>query len=76
MGDTNLHYSMVKKDQVTLSFLTNERLLVYDDNRRWLFYINDFKNTPFRDKIPEPKNSVYTPIKAATFTNPPSTSII
>ena len=43
---------MVKKDQGTLSFFTNERLLVYDDNRRWLFYINDFKNTPFRNKVP------------------------
>jgi len=30
-----------------MSFLSNERLLVYDATPKILFYINDFKNTPF-----------------------------
>ena len=76
INDTTLYYSMVKKEQLTLSFFTNDRLLVYDDKRRWLFYINDFKNTPFRNAIPDPKNNVYTLLNGAVFTNPAGTSLI
>lgn len=40
IADTVLYYSLVKKESKTLTFLTNDRLLIYDDKRRILFYIN------------------------------------
>jgi hypothetical protein len=59
---TSLFYSLAKKDAQTLSFLANERLLIYDNVRRILFYINDFKNTPFRTVPPNPKNNASMPL--------------
>lgn len=56
-----------------LSFWTHDRLLVYDDKRRILFYINDFENTPFKDKIPQPKNNAM-PINLCNFSNPNTTT--
>jgi hypothetical protein len=37
---TELYYSLVKKEAKTMSFLSNERLLVYDAGRKILFYRN------------------------------------
>lgn len=72
--DTTLYYSLAKKESKTLSFLSNDRLLVYDDKRRILFYINEFKNTPFRTAVPNPKNEVCMPINICSFSNPASTN--
>jgi hypothetical protein len=47
LNGTTLFYSLVKKDGQNISFFSNERLLVYDTTPKILFYINDFKNTPF-----------------------------
>lgn len=74
VADTTLYYSLVKKDSKTLSFLSNDRLLIYDDKRRILFYINDFKNTPFKSTVPNPKNEVCMPINVCSFYNPASTN--
>lgn len=57
IGDTNLYYSLVRKEGKTLSFFANDRLLIYDDNRKIIFYNNDYSNTPFKKSIPDPKNS-------------------
>jgi hypothetical protein len=76
VNETTLHYSLVKKEAKTMSFLSNERLLVYDATRRILFYNNDYKNTPFRTSVPEPKNNVSTPLQSSTFKNPSATNEI
>lgn len=73
IGETTIYYSLVKKDAKTLSFLTNDRLLVYDNQRRILFYINDFKNTPFKSALPNPKNE-QMPIAVCNFSNPAFTN--
>lgn len=56
--------------------MSNDRLLVYDANRKILFYNNDFKNTPFKSTVPSPKNDVYTPLATCNFKNPNSTNEI
>lgn len=65
---------MVKKDGKTISFLANERLLVYDCTKRILFYINEYKTCPFRTVIPTPKNEVSMPLDTCTYSNPENTS--
>jgi DNA polymerase III gamma/tau subunit len=72
INDTKLYYSLVKKDAKNISFFTNDRLLIYDTARRMLYYSNDFKNTPFRTAVPEPKNGQFTPLKHSTFKSPNS----
>jgi hypothetical protein len=72
----NLYYSIAKKDGKTLSFLANDRLLIYDDERRILFYINNLKNTPFKDYIPNAKNNEYMRLDTCSFGNPASTNSI
>ena len=67
---------MVKKEGKNLSFISNDRLLIYDDNRKILFYNNDYKNLPYIKSIPEPKNDVSTPLQNATFKIPPNTNEI
>lgn len=70
INDTTLYYSLVKKEGKNISFLSNDRLLIYDTARRMLYYNNDFKNTPFRTAVPEPKNGQFTPLQHSTFKNP------
>ena len=43
---------MAKKTSETISFLTNERLFIYNASERIFYYINDYKNTPFKSTIP------------------------
>ena len=52
---------------------SNERLLIYDNTRRILFYNNDFKNLPFAPHLPNPKNDVASPIATCSFKNPNGT---
>ena len=73
-GKNKIYYSLVKKDGKTISFITNERLLLYDDARKILYYINDFKNTPFKSYIPDPKNQMSMPLGTCNFSNPQSTN--
>lgn len=74
ISDTTLFYSLVKKEGKNISFISNDRLLIYDTARRMLYYSNDFKNTPFRTAVPEPKNGQFTPLRHTTFKNPSSSS--
>ena len=71
-----LYYSLVKKEGKNLTFLSNDRLLIYDSNRRIIFYNNDYSKTPFRTAVPSPKNNVFTPLETSTFSNPNSTNNI
>lgn len=56
--------------------MSNDRLMIYDDNRKILFYNNDYKSLPYVKTIPEPKNDVSTPLQSATFKIPPNTNQI
>ena len=49
---------------------------MYDNARNILFYINDFKNTPFKTTIPDPKNNVFTPLETSNYVNTPKTAVI
>ena len=40
INKTTIYYSIAKKDGKTLSFFSNDRLLIYDDTRRIIFYVN------------------------------------
>ena len=76
VNETTLYYSLVKKEGKTISFLTNDRLLIYDNNRRIIYYNNDFKNAPFVNFVPQPKNDTFTPLQGTVFKNPSSSNNI
>jgi hypothetical protein len=56
--------------------MSNYRLLIYDNNRKIIYYNNDYKNTPFRTNAPIPKNGTFTPLATSTFKNPNGTNEI
>jgi len=73
IGNTKIYYSIAKKEQKTLSFFSNDRLLIYDDTRRIIFYVNETKNTPFIKEVPSPKNNLSMKLDTCSFANPEST---
>ena len=71
------YYTLCKKEGNNLSFLSNLRLLVYDETEGVLFYINDYKAPPFQtiEHVPKPKNDfAYIPFSIVKHL--PKTSVL
>ena len=50
IGETTYYYSLGKKDQKSFSIMSNERLLILNFSKGHIFYNNQTRGLPFRDK--------------------------